>query len=250
LTHAEEQALAKWITHLMATGHPARHCFIKEIAEEIRRERHAHSAIPVSYPDLGNAWVPQFLSRHPSLQTTLARAIESARIKDVSSEAILNFFAIFSALLEEHQIPHENVYNMDETGIPLCYFINKRICDWRKSNQLCCCRFHPSLEAQPGRQEWVTVIECICANGSSIPPMIIFKGKSLMTSWIPQTAPNDWYYAYNTKGWTNNEHGITWLKLSATALKANGKKRLLICDGHDSHISPLSLSVTASITIF
>ncbi len=144
LTHGEEQALAKWITRLTATGHPARHCFIKEIAEEIRRQRHSHSATPVSYPDLGDAWVPQFLSRHPSLQTTLARAIESVRIKDVSSEAILNFFAVFSALLEEHQIPRENVYNMDETGIPPCYFIKERICSWRKSNQLCRCRFHSS----------------------------------------------------------------------------------------------------------
>jgi len=52
-------------------------------------------------------------------------------------------------------------------------------------------------------------------------------------------APSDWYYAYNTKGWINNEHGIAWIKLfdTATAYKANGKKRLLICDGHDSHIS-------------
>ena len=94
-------------------------------------------------------------------------------------------------------------------------------------------------QAQPGWQEWITVIECICSDGSSIPAMIIFKGKSLMTSWIPQTAPKDWYYAYNMKGWTNNEHGITWVKLfdAATAHKANGRKRLLLCDGHDSHIS-------------
>ena len=144
LTHAEEQALAQWITQLTATGHPARHIFIKEIADEIRRERHAHSATPVSYPDLGDAWVPQFLSRHPSLQTTLARAIESARIKEVSSDAVLNFFTIFSALLKKHEIPLENVYNMDETGILTCYFIDSRICDWRKSIHLCRCRFNYS----------------------------------------------------------------------------------------------------------
>lgn len=94
-------------------------------------------------------------------------------------------------------------------------------------------------QAQPGRQEWITAIECICADGSSIPPMIIFKGKSLMTSWIPPSSPKGWHYTYNIKGWTSNEHGITWVKLfnAATADKANGKKRLLICDGHDSHIS-------------
>ena len=94
-------------------------------------------------------------------------------------------------------------------------------------------------QAQPGRQEWITAIECICADRSTIPPMIIFKGQSLMSSWIPRTAPRNWYYAHSTKGWTSNDHGIQWVKLfdSATANKANNKKRLLICDCHDSHIS-------------
>src|SRR5271170_2158049 len=55
-------------------------------------------------------------------------------------------------------------------------------------------------QAEPGRQEWITVVECICADGSIIPPMVIFKGKNLMTSWIPQPAPKGWYFACNTKG--------------------------------------------------
>jgi len=114
--------LAQWITHLTATGHPARHAFIKEIAEEIRRQRHIQSAIPVSYPNVGNTWVPQFLSRHPTLQTTLAYTIELAQIKEVSLEAIVNFFEVFSALFEEHQIPLEYIYNMDETGTPTFLF--------------------------------------------------------------------------------------------------------------------------------
>src|SRR5271170_1284879 len=62
-----------------------------------------------------------------------------------------------------------------------------------------------SIQAEPGRQEWITVIECICADGSIILPMVIFKGKNLMTSCIPQPAPKGWYFACNTKGWTSNE---------------------------------------------
>lgn len=80
--------MARWITQLMATGHPARRTFICEIAEEIRRQRLTHSTVPVVYPSLGDSWVPQFLSRHPNLQTTLSRAIESSRVKEVSAEAI------------------------------------------------------------------------------------------------------------------------------------------------------------------
>jgi hypothetical protein len=39
LTATEEKVLADWITHLTATGHPARHDFIQEMAEEIRNQR-------------------------------------------------------------------------------------------------------------------------------------------------------------------------------------------------------------------
>jgi len=44
-------------------------------------------------------------------------------------------------------------------------------------------------EAQPGRQEWVTVIECISGTGERIPPYVIFKGQNLMTSWFPKELP-------------------------------------------------------------
>ena len=40
-------------------------------------------------------------------------------------------------------------------------------------------------QAQLGRQEWVTAIEYICADGSSIAPLIIFKGKNLCNTGIP-----------------------------------------------------------------
>ena len=38
---------------------------------------------------------------------------------------------------------------------------------------------------EPGCQEWVSVVECICVDGSTIPPLIIFKELSVSRSWIP-----------------------------------------------------------------
>lgn len=94
-----------------------------------------------------------------------------------------------------------------------------------------------NYQTEPGRQEWVTVVECICANGTSIPPLIIFKGENVSDSWIPvQELP---HISCNSKGWTSNEHGLKWLKKCfelATRDKADSEFRLLICDGHDSHI--------------
>ncbi len=46
-------------------------------------------------------------------------------------------------------------------------------------------------QAQPGRQEWVTAVECICADGSFIPPCIIFKAENFCHNWVPANTPKD-----------------------------------------------------------
>ena len=51
---------------------------------------------------------------------------------------------------------------------------------------------HWKYQAEPGRQEWITVIEYICADGSVISLMVIFKGKNLISSWLPATPPEGW----------------------------------------------------------
>lgn len=95
-------------------------------------------------------------------------------------------------------------------------------------------------QAHPGRQEWVSMVECICADGTILPPLGIFKGKNVLQNWIPNEVLDSWFFSANTKGWTSNLHGLEWLKRvfePTTRTKANGQYRLLVCDGHDSHIS-------------
>lgn len=97
-------------------------------------------------------------------------------------------------------------------------------------------------EAEQGRTEWVTIVECICGDGSAIPPLTIFKGENIQTGWIPLKADDnrDWAWSKNSKGWTCDIIAIDWIKRvfdPATREKANGEWRLLICDGHGSHVS-------------
>jgi len=66
-------------------------------------------------------------------------------------------------------------------------------------------------QAQPGRQEWVTAVECICADGSFLPPCIIFKAENFCHSWVPANTPKDWAISNNSQGWTSNQHGADWL---------------------------------------
>jgi len=89
------------------------------------------------------------------------------------------------------------------------------------------------------------VIECICEDGTMIPSLVIFKGENLQTTWISKDMETSWKFACNTKGWTSNKIGDEWFPEcfeKATSAKANDKKRLLICDGHGSHISTKTIA--------
>jgi len=124
---------------------------------------------------------------------------------------------------------------MDESGFTIGVIeASKVIIDKQSSSNSI---YH---QAQPGRQEWVTSVECICADGSSLPPLIIFKAENFCRDWVPANAPKDWGYSNNSQGWMSNIHGAEWLRQCFEPLtweKANGEWRLLLFDGHDSHIS-------------
>ena len=111
----------------------------------------------------------------------------------------------------------------------------------RSSYVICRATEKQIYQAEPGRTEWVTVVECICGDGSTIPPLVIFKGQTtVQTAWIPPDMDKDWNWACNSKGWTCNAIGEEWIRgcfEPSTRNKANGATRLLIADGHGSHVT-------------
>lgn len=236
LSHAEEKELVRWITRLTSTGYPPRHSTLVEMAEEIRKQRvrqiNDDSIQLTNYEPIGKQWVPRFLRRHTELASIITRKIDAPRVKDTSQEALRKWFDELKRVVDEFGIKPKNIYNMDESGFAIGEIeATKRIINANIRQQ---------FQAKPGRQEWVTSVECICADGTSISPLIIFRGKSIQPQYLPPNCPNNWLFYCNTKGWTSNEHGIEWLRRCfepQTREKADGEIRLLICDGHDSHIT-------------
>jgi hypothetical protein len=95
---------------------------------------------------------------------------------------------------------------------------------------------------QPGNREWVTTIECINLRGWSVPTTIIFKGKVHIEGWFNATRiPGDWRINLSANGWTTDEIGLCWLQkvfIPATNNCITGGYRLLVLDGHGSHLTP------------
>ena len=232
LTPPEEAELVRWITQLTITGYSPTHALLRSMAETIRKGRVLQSNDSDYKDPLGTDWVRRFLLRHPQLKSVVGHRIDTVWIKDASKEVLERWFNAFEQTVKQYQIIKENIYNFDESGFSIGQIQATRV--------IINSRIRQKYQVNPGRQEWVSAIECICADGSSISPLIIFKGENLSKQWIPADIHSDWKFACNTKGWTSNQHGLEWLRRCfepSTREKANGKPRLLICDGHASHVT-------------
>jgi hypothetical protein len=92
-----------------------------------------------------------------------------------------------------------------------------------------------------GNREFVTLLACICADGTKIPVGLIYKGEShdLQDTWVEEVDDSDEvYFAASENGWTCNSLGLQRLEKifdPHTKEKAGRGRRLLIVDGHSSH---------------
>jgi hypothetical protein len=89
----------------------------------------------------------------------------------------------------------------------------------------------------------VTILACICADGSEIDPAVIFAGKrDLRSGWVHNVEPGKHRIFFGTSptGWTNNDLGLAWVEQvfdQLTKKKARSSYRLLILDCHGSHLT-------------
>lgn len=85
----------------------------------------------------------------------------------------------------------------------------------------------------------ITVLECISADGWSLPPLIIFPGIDLRSNWVCHEAPS-LRFACSKKGYTNLAINLEWVQTvfePSTRERANGQSLIRISDGFDRHES-------------
>lgn len=96
------------------------------------------------------------------------------------------------------------------------------------------------LKKHPGTRTWTSIIECISATGTYLPPLVIFKGKSVQWQWFPDRLDlfRGWKFTATENAWTSEATAIEWLEkvfIPLTAPKGPKEKHLLILDSHKSH---------------
>lgn len=81
--------------------------------------------------------------------------------------------------MKEHDIPVENIYNMDEKG---CQLGGGR--KGRRRKYLFGRRSKARYRVRDGNLELVTIVETVCADGTPLKPYLIFKGVNVMKAWF------------------------------------------------------------------
>jgi hypothetical protein len=195
LTPIEESTLENWIYRAAKLGAPITLKLVKILASEIQSERSTnHNENELS--PISDRWVDRFRTRHPRVKTCLSRTIDTARSTALDFSTIKSYFDNLGELLREHKYPPSAIYNVDETGFS--------IGSSRKSVVLLDQLNQRREKTQPGRQEWITSLECVSASGVTLPPCLIFKGQNLNSGWIPNETPAGWEFITSKKGWTSD----------------------------------------------
>ena len=182
---------------------------------------------------LGINWIRRFIKRHRNLiKAKSGRLIEMARLKAMTEANITPWFERLRTVVDQYNILSSRIYNMDETGF--------QEGENTKSKVIGSIDIRGAQLGSSGNTAWITIIECIRANGTSLQPSIIFKSVNAQSAWMPKDRPlPDWHYQCNLSGWTNSTLSYWWLEtcfIPETQPADPGDWRLLIIDGFVSHI--------------
>jgi len=260
-TIPEEAALEEWCLHMSFWGYPVRIDILRGMAAAVFEDRERRNMEDASDffpriqspnkdhpferrdfkgnyhgPDLsviGKNWHKRFLQRHQKLKSIYSRALDNDRAMNNNPVILRDFFTILDKVIKEFKIGPHNIYNMDEKGF-LIGLIQRSLRVIEKSDE------KAAFLRQPGSRETVTVIEAVGIFAQDIPPIVIMKGEKHLYGWYHGKIPGHWTTAVSPNGWTDAYLGLQWLVRNFephTCPEDLSEYRLLIFDGHDSHIT-------------
>jgi hypothetical protein len=190
--------------------------------------------------EASDAWVTRFLHRHRvDLTVKWSTGLDRDCHQADSHYKYDLYFQLLHGKMREYNVEPHNTYNMDEKGFAIG--ITKRAkrmfskAVWEA--KLC------TAAIQDGSREWITLIACVCGDGSSLPPALVYDGKSgVQSSWVDDivAGKHDVFIGNSPSGWSNNNIGLAWLEQvfeRHTVPKTTRRWRLLIVDGYGSHLS-------------
>ncbi|KAM5517601.1 transposase [Fusarium oxysporum f. sp. phaseoli] len=226
LSKSQEARLITWILRQEALGYAPSHSQVRATVAALLRQQGRERPIGVH-------WLTRFVKRHPSIKNKIGKRQEASRFNCFTPTAVNWYFDIRER--EYGWIKPENTVNVDEGGIMAGFGLDSLVIGSSDPKR------KAFLKGSQSRT-WTSFIEAVTATGRLLKPGIIFKGKELQQQWFTEELKEvaDWYYITSDNGWTDNHIAIEWLRevyLPQTQPEDESDARLIILDGHRSHVS-------------
>jgi hypothetical protein len=228
LTPAEEKAMVDFVLQMSALGTPVRIKYIPSIAFTIACGRPEPDR-PLKPP--GKNWAKSLEKRHPEIKARKVKALDWDRHERNIFPKIEYWFELIGKVLKGSDIVQENVYNMDETGVMLSKLGSVKVLLGRNDSR--------DYRGARVERQMVTAVECISADGRYLEPMVIWPASTHRANWTTFPTPG-WHYAFSDSGYADSIISLEWLTKvfdPQTCDRADGKHRVLICDGFGTHES-------------
>ena len=228
LTQEEEKALVAFLLLMSDLGQPVRVKFIPSLAFSVARQRSSVTT-DISIKPPNKNWLRAFEKRNPELKARRVRAIDWKRHENNIHVKITHCFEVIGKVLQDPAILRENVYDMDETGVMLSMFGSVKVLIGRDD-----LRDHRGVGV---KRTLVTAIECVSADGRSLPPLIIWPASTHRSNRTTYPTPG-WHYACSENGYNDSIINLEWLtRVFDPQIKglAEQRPRVLICDGFGTH---------------
>ena len=188
-----------------------------------------------NYKRPGDDWTSNFMKRH---RLTLKKAglMQIAR-KNVTSDpfVIYGFYDLLEAEVKRLGIEDrpECVWNLDESGFPSDPSRWKTVGPVGKKTVRVSCG---------ANRENTTVLAVCCADGKALDPLIVFKGKNLMSNWRGNNVLPNTYYGVSDSGWMTTGIFHSWFEKFVEETRGT-RPLLLLFDGHLTHTSASTIEL-------
>jgi hypothetical protein len=230
LSPAAERAVVRWCTQLDDYGFPPRLDILLQLVRSLVTKEQGLEQ------DIGKNWITRFLNRHPEVAAKYASRIDRQRAYASNPRTVQDHFNKLGKVIRAHNIRPRGITNCDEKGIIMGYSSKTKVITRRG-------RKNPRVK-QDGKREMITILEAVSADGYVFPTFMITKGATHRVGWyqnVEKETDRSTRFAVSPKGWTDDELAMIWLKEVyepfSRGRTSEGETRLLILDGHASHIT-------------
>ena len=237
LSTAEEDDLVKFLLTSADIGYGRTRNEVLNIASRLLARKGVERVV-------SNGWWNKFLCRHPHLQTRTPATLSVSRARASTRECIDAYFDLLENTLQETGLADYPAlyFNMDETGFALDPKPSKTVHLRGEKN---------ILSISSGSKAQITVIACVSATGQTIPPLIVWKRKTMAPEMATGEIPGT-HYGFSENGWTTSILFDSWFKKLFMRYAPASRPLILFMDGHSSHYCPdtLALARENGIIIF